>query len=82
MADSPLEKLQGAFVNIIGVAPDANFDAMAYGDTVGWDSVAHMALVSEIELAFDVMLETDDVIALSSFGKAKEILGKHGVQFG
>ena len=40
-----------------------------------------MGLVAEIENTFDIMLATDDVIDLSSFSKAKEILGKYGIQF-
>jgi len=55
-------------------------DDLQYGN-VGWDSVGHMALVAAIERAFDVMMETDDVIGLSSFAKAKEILSKHGISF-
>ena len=38
-----------------------------------------MQLVNQIELAFDIMLETDDVLDMSSFAKATEILKKHGV---
>lgn len=57
------------------------YENLAYGSTQGWDSVAHMGLVAEIENTFDVMLATDDVIDLSSFPKAKEILGKYGIQF-
>jgi hypothetical protein len=41
-----------------------------------------MALVAEIEDAFDIMLETDDVIGLSSFEVAKEILARYGVADG
>ena len=74
-----LEKLKTAFVNALGVPRDADFDAMAYGQTSGWDSVAHMTLVNEIESAFDIMLATDDVIGMSSFAKAKEIVAKYGV---
>ena len=36
-----------------------------------------MALVAEIEAAFDIMLETDDIIDMSSFAKAKEIVAKY-----
>jgi acyl carrier protein len=78
---SSLEKLQSAFVSAIGVPPTAEFDKLAYGQTTGWDSIAHMALVNQIETGFDIMLETDDVIDMSSFTKAKEILGKYGVNF-
>ena len=76
-----MEKLQNAFVNGLGVSPTGDFESMAYGQTAGWDSVAHMALISEIENAFDIMLATDDVIGMSSFLKAKEIVARNGVAF-
>lgn len=81
MVHSSLGKLQSAFVNVLGVSPDSDFDSMAYGQTPGWDSVAHMALINEIEIAFDIMLATDDVIGMSSFLKAKEVVARNGVSF-
>jgi len=75
------QKLQSAFISAIGVSQNADFDKVVFGQTNGWDSVAHMALVNEIESSFDIMLDTDDVIGMSSFNKAKEILGKYGVVF-
>jgi acyl carrier protein len=78
---SSLEKLQAAFVSAIGVPATANFEELAYGQTAGWDSVAHMTLVNEIETGFDIMLDTNDVIGMSSFIKARGILGKYGVVF-
>jgi acyl carrier protein len=40
-----------------------------------------MALISAIETEFDIMLETDDLIDMSSFLKAMEILKKYGITF-
>jgi acyl carrier protein len=80
-ASTAERKLREAFVNALGTGLEADFASMAYARTPGWDSVAHMALVSEIESAFDVMLSTDDVIGLSSYLKAEEILGRHGIRF-
>ena len=79
MTTSAKDKLKNAFVAALGVSLDADFESMAYGQTSGWDSVAHMALISEIETAFDIMLATDDVIGMSSFLKAKEIVARNGV---
>ncbi len=76
-----IDKLKAAFHEAIPLQPDADFNQVAYGRIAGWDSVAHMALIAQIENTFDVMLDTDDVIGLSSFEKAKEILGKYGVAF-
>jgi acyl carrier protein len=74
-----LEQLKGAFVQALGVNPKGDFETLAYGKTQGWDSVAHMALVAEIESTFDIMLSTDDVIGMSTFQQAKEIVAKYGV---
>ena len=74
-----LERLKTAFSDALGVTPDAKFDDLAYAKSAGWDSVAHMKLVSEIEEAFDIMLDTDDVIGMSSFPVAKDIVAKYGV---
>jgi acyl carrier protein len=81
MISSSMEKLKNAFVNVLGVSPDDDFESMAYGRTPGWDSVAHMALIAEIEAAFDIMLATDDVIGMSNFLKAKETVARNGVSF-
>lgn len=75
------EKLNHAFATALNLGPEADFGSLAYAETPGWDSVAHMALVSEIENSFDVMLSTDDVIGLSDSSKAKTILSSHGIQF-
>ena len=56
MITSSTEKRRNAFVKALGVSPDSDFESMAYGQTPGWDSIAHMALISEIETAFDIML--------------------------
>jgi acyl carrier protein len=76
--ESSIEKLKNAFVVALGVSLGDDFESMAYGQTAGWDSVAHMALVNQIESAFEIMLPTDDVIAMSSFQKAKEIVARNG----
>jgi acyl carrier protein len=75
------EQLQRAFANGLGIDASRVTDALAYNSIREWDSVAHMALIAELERGFDIMLDTDDVIDLSSVSKAKEILGKYGVAF-
>ncbi|MGC2855615.1 acyl carrier protein [Novispirillum sp. DQ9] len=52
-------------------------EALAYRQIPAWDSVGHMQLVAALESAFDVMLETDEIIDMSSFDKAVEILSRH-----
>ena len=75
------EKLKSAFAQSLGLDGSTDFDHLAYGSTTGWDSVAHMALVAGIENTFDIMLSTEDVIDMSSFPKAKQIVAKYGIAF-
>lgn len=78
--DATVETLKKAFVDGLGIPADTDFDNLSYRGVEQWDSVAHLQLVMEIENAFGVMLPTDDVLDLSSFVKAQEILKKHGVE--
>ncbi len=70
------EKLRGVFANSLNIPPERVVDGLSYGKEPAWDSVAHMALVAAIEGAFDVMIETGDVIDMSSFLKARQIVAK------
>lgn len=74
-----LEKYNNAFVEALGVSEDILED-LNYQDVTEWDSVGHMNLVAEIEDAFDIMFETDDIIDFSSYAKGKEILAKYDVE--
>ena len=75
------EKLRKVFASSLGIPETEVVDDLAYGGTKKWDSTAHMVLVSNIEKSFDIMLDTMDVIDMSSFGKCKEILLKYGLTF-
>lgn len=72
-------KLRAAFVEALALPADTQVETLTYRGIKQWDSVAHMQLISAIESAFDLMLETDDVLGMSSYGKAQEIVRKHGV---
>jgi acyl carrier protein len=74
-------KLRRAFASGLQISEASVNETLQYASTPGWDSVAHMALIANLDSAFDVMLDTDDVLDLSSYPKAREILQKYGVQF-
>jgi len=75
MADN--DKLKAVFSQALGVDPQRVNDSLTFNTIPEWDSVAHMALIAAIENAFDVMLDTDDVIGMSSFATAKEIVARY-----
>jgi acyl carrier protein len=75
------EKLRAVFAEALEIEKELITDDLAYNSIAEWDSVAHMALVSEIDDQFDIMLDTDDVLDMSTFAKAKEILSKYDISF-
>lgn len=75
------EKLKLAFAEALDLPLAAVTDDLAYNKIPQWDSVAHMALIAAIEDAFDILIDTADVIDMSSFAKAREIVAKYGVVF-
>ena len=74
------QRLIGAFAAALAVPEDAAIENYEYRAVAGWDSIAHLRLVSEIENTFDIMLDTEDVIGLSSFRKGLEMLARHGIE--
>jgi acyl carrier protein len=75
------QKLRRAFAAGLRLSEaDVNED-LKYANSAGWDSIAHMVLIASLDETFDIMLETDDVIDLSSYSKAREILTRYGIQF-
>jgi len=75
-----IDRLRGVFRTALELPADYPVDELRYRGIDKWDSLAHMSLVAAIEDEFGVMIETDDVIDMSSFEKAREILGRQGVQ--
>lgn len=75
------DKLRQVFVDVLALSADTEVETLSYRGIEEWDSVAHMLLVGELENAFDIMLETQDVIDMSSYARAREIITKYGVAF-
>lgn len=75
------EKLYQAFASALNIELQQVSPELTYNTIAEWDSTAHMILIAEIEGVFDVMLDTDDIIDMSSVAKAQEILTRYEIQF-
>ena len=71
------DRIRAQFVECFGISADIVLDELEYGSIPQWDSIAHMSLIAGLEDEFDIMIETDDVIDMSSFKKANEIVNKY-----
>ena len=75
-----IEKYNNVFMENLQISED-QLAGLQYQGVELWDSVGHMSLVAALEDEFDIMIDTDDIIDLSSYEKGKEILAKYGVEF-
>ena len=76
-----LDVLVDVFSQALGIDRRSVNETLEYNAIPEWDSVSHMVLIAAIDSKFGIMLETDDVIDLSSFSKAIAILTKYGIVF-
>lgn len=70
------EKYVKAFTEAFNITED-KLEGLTYQSITEWDSVGHMSLITCIEDAFNIMMDTDDIIDLSSYEKGMEILSKN-----
>ena len=73
------ETYDKAFIEGLDIKPDINLDSLKFNEIEEWDSIGHMSLMSALEEAFDISLETDDIVDFSSYEKGKEILKKYNI---
>jgi acyl carrier protein len=76
---SAMEKLKECFVETFGLTATDDPTILAYQGIPAWDSVGHMQLIAAIETTFDIMMDTPDVLAMSDFQRAVDIVRKYGV---
>lgn len=76
-----LEKYDYAFTSNFKISKEELPD-LKYQGIFQWDSVGHMDLIADLEAAYDIQMDTKDVLDLSSYEKGKKVLSEnYGVNF-
>ena len=73
-------KYDQAFLTAFSIDKKILHTDLEYESIQEWDSIGHMALISELEDAFDISMEMDDIIDFSSYKKGIEIMKKYKVE--
>lgn len=77
-----LEKLNAIFKEIFSVDENALNENFANTNVDNWDSVRQLSLVSSIEEKFEIMMDAEDILALTSYDATKQILAsKYSISF-
>tara|TARA_B110000858_G_scaffold198020_1_gene262091 strand:- start:1494 stop:1739 length:246 start_codon:yes stop_codon:yes gene_type:complete len=79
MSSNNLDKYIGSYKEAFEVEETVINEKLEYQSIPEWDSIGHMGLIAALEEAYDISIDTDDVIDFSSFEKGKEILRKYKI---
>lgn len=73
------DRLKNLFSEVLELPADTDVESLKYRDISQWDSLGHMSLVAALEDEFGVQLDTEQVIGMSSFKVAIDMLREMGV---
>ena len=74
-----IDKYDKVFIECFSVDKAKLKKNLEYNSISQWDSVGHMSMIANLEEAFDVVFEMDDIIDFSSYNTGKEILKKYKI---
>jgi acyl carrier protein len=73
------EKYNQVFIESFSIDATQLNENFVYQCVPEWDSVGHMGMIAGLESAFDIMMETDDIIDFGSYTKGIELLAKYDI---
>jgi len=72
---SAQQKLDDILSSILQVPADQLTDDVSYEDA-NWDSQAHLQIVAEIEAAFEIEIDIDEMIGLENIGLIRKLVAE------
>ena len=75
-----LEKLNGIFCEVFSVDAGALGTGFDNKSVEGWDSVRQLSLATAVEERFDIMLDPEDILELTSYDNARTILARYEIE--
>jgi acyl carrier protein len=72
----PVERL---LIDLLDLQEPIDWSTVRYQETETWDSLVHMALVTELESIFGVTLSDDDIMTMDDLAGVVAVLTAHGV---
>ena len=79
MSNAVRDRLQEVFRTVLELPTGSDVRSISQESEPGWDSVAHVWLVSGIESEFNVSIDTGDSLRITSFESAERLLREMGV---
>ena len=74
------EKYNQAFIEVFGVEENVLNSSFAKENVESWDSVHQLNIIALLEESFDIMLDPEDIMELTSYDKGLAIMAKYDVE--
>jgi len=71
------KKIKQIFADILDVKEEAITDTFGPSDADLWDSMNNLRLITALEEEFNIQLTMGEIREMDSFGKVKEVVGRH-----
>lgn len=66
------DKLDQLIADTLKIAPEEVSDDLAYGSLPGWDSLAHVSLMLQLEAEYDIEIDEDTMVELTSVAAIRD----------
>lgn len=77
-----LEKLNQIFCEVYSVEESALNENFVNTNVETWDSIHQLSMVAAIEEAFDLMMDAEDILEMTSYENVKKLLtSKYEIAF-
>ncbi len=77
-----LEKLNQIFCEVYSVEESALNENFVNTNVETWDSIHQLSMVAAIEEAFDLMMDAEDILEMTSYENVKQLLAsKYEIAF-
>ncbi len=77
-----LEKLNQIFCDVYSVDESALNETFINTNVDSWDSIHQLSMVAAIEEAFDLMMDAEDILEMTSYENVKQLLvSKYEIAF-
>jgi len=75
-----IEKYNELFIQNFRVRVEQLNSEFIASDIEQWDSLAHLQLITLLEDAFDILIDADEIMEITSYENGKIVLKKYGVE--
>ena len=75
------DRYDSAFRSAFELDDSVELSDLKYQSIEDWDSIGHMALMSELEDVFGITIKTEDLIQFESYTQGTQILARYSIDF-